>query len=295
MKGIHFLELLFFFFYAIACGGKNDKQNVDNYIDTTLTPKVAIADTFQKGQVIGYVFCKADPTQSYALYIPSKFNIESLPVVYFFDPHGDGALPLNKYKSLAEEYGFIFIGSNNSKNGNDLATAENTWNAMFEDSRNRLSIKANRVYVCGFSGGAKVATSIALNHNQIKGVIANGAGSPEITNAGNFNFSFTAVAGEGDLNMTDLVAITNNLDNSKTRHRIIFFDGIHEWAPESTMNAVIAGLQLDAMEQNLIPRNDTFVNNYITESKRRITDYLNRNNYLKAEIACKFSTSVLSG
>ena len=166
---------------------------------------------------------------------------------------------------------------------------------MFNDSRNRINININRVYVCGFSGGAKVATSIALNHNQIKGVIANGAGSPEITNAGNFNLSFTAIAGEGDLNMTDLVAITNSLDNSKTRHRIIFFNGIHEWAPEATMNDALVALQLDAMQQNLIPVDDTFINNYIVESKKRISDFLQENNYLKAEIECKFSVSVLSG
>ena len=76
---------------------------------------------------------------------------------------------------------------------------------------------------------------------------------PILTDAGNFNFSFTAIAGEGDMNMTDLVAITNGLDKTQTRHRIIFFDGIHEWAPENTMNIAFAGLQLDAMQQKLIP------------------------------------------
>ena len=88
--------------------------------------------------------------------------------------------PLNKYKSLADVYNFILIGSNNSKNGNDWPTAENIWNILFDDSQKRFKINTNRIYVCGFSGGAKVATYIALNHNEIKGVIANGAGLPDI-------------------------------------------------------------------------------------------------------------------
>src|SRR6266404_2597304 len=76
-------------------------------------------DLYEAGKVIDSVICKADPAQSYALYIPSKGNATALPVIYFFDPHGSGALPLNKYRSLAEAYGFILAGSNNSKNGND--------------------------------------------------------------------------------------------------------------------------------------------------------------------------------
>ena len=44
---------------------------------------------------------------------------------------------------------------------------------------------------CGFSGGAKVASYIALHDNNVKGVIAGGAGLPDETQAGNFNFSFT--------------------------------------------------------------------------------------------------------
>src|SRR6202000_2250489 len=116
------------------------------------------------GKVIASVTCKSDPTQSYAVYIPARGNKGALPVVYFFDPHGDGALPLNKYRSLAESYGFILVGSNNSKNGNDWNTTENSWRHVADDTKNRLKIDGSRVYTCGFSGGAKVASYIALQH-----------------------------------------------------------------------------------------------------------------------------------
>src|ERR1700735_1842902 len=77
------------------------------------------------GQVIDSVICKADPTQSYALYVPAKGQKEALPIIYFFDPHADGALPVKKYKALADAYGFILAGSNNSKNGNDWSVTVN--------------------------------------------------------------------------------------------------------------------------------------------------------------------------
>ena len=297
MKASQFAKLIILLFCTIACANKSHLRNAnDNGIkDAIIETGVIVADTFETGKVIPHVVCKADAGQSYALYIPAKGNQEPLPVIYFFDPHGDGSLPLNKYKDLADEYNFILIGSNNSKNGNDWTTTENIWLTLFGDSKKRLKINTNRIYTCGFSGGAKVAGYVALSHNEVKGVIANGAGLPDATPAGNFHFSFTAIAGEGDMNMTDLVAITNDLDKTQARHRIIFFNGIHEWAPENTMNIAFEGLQLDAMYEKLMPQNQDMINKIVAGSKKRIADYLNTKNYIKAEEECKLSINMLDG
>ena len=297
MKARQFIKLIIPLFCTIACANKSHEGNANNnnIKNTNLLAGAIIADTFEKGKVIPQVVCKADASQSYALYIPAKGNHELLPVIYFFDPHGDGSLPLIKYKALADEYNFILIGSNNSKNGNDWTTSENIWSTLFGDSQKRLKINTNRIYTCGFSGGAKVAGYIALNHNEVKGVIANGAGLPDATPAGNFRFSFTAIAGEGDMNMTDLIAITNDLDKTQTRHRIIFFNGIHEWAPENTMNIAFEGLQLDAMYKKVMSRNLDLINKIVAGSKKRIADYLNTKNYIKAEEECKLSINMLDG
>src|SRR5689334_7885723 len=101
---------------------------------------------FEVGKVIEKVTCLSDTTESYALYIPAKGNKTALPVVYFFDPHGSGSLPLHKYKASADSLGFIFIGSNTSKNGNDFQYSEDLWRIMSEDSRKRLNIDPQRIY-----------------------------------------------------------------------------------------------------------------------------------------------------
>ena len=297
MKASQFLKLCMLFFCSTACANRNHtdtaKENFD--IDTTIIEKTAVADSFLSGKTIPHVVCIADASQSYALYIPAKGNLGALPVIYFFDPHGNGSLPLGKYKSLADSYNFILIGSNNSKNGNDLSMAENIWNALINDTQKRIKIDKNRIYTCGFSGGAKVATYIALKYPFVKGVIANGAGLQEITNAGDFKFSFTAVAGEGDMNRSDLVTINNDLDKTQSRHRIIFFDGIHEWAPESIMNIAFAGFDFDAMKEKMVPVNNTFINQYIEESKKRISEFMNKNTLVRAEEECKLSSNMLEG
>ena len=293
MKATHFAFFLLFSLYSFACGN-NINSNNEN-IDSTLIVRNAISPAPQKGEILSKVVCQADPTKSYALYIPGEKDNQPLPVIYFFDPHGDGLLPVKKYKSLADSFHFILVGSNNSKNGNDFNEAENIFDAMKEDVVKRIAVDGDRIYLCGFSGGAKVATFLGLHFPGIKGIIANGAGLGDITTAGNFKFSYMAIAGNGDLNMTDMVSIDKILDKTSTMHRIIFFDGIHEWAPESTMDITFEGLQLDAMRDNLIPKDTSFINGFITQMRKVVEKEEKDNELIKAQQNCQLATAMLSG
>jgi hypothetical protein len=258
-----------------------------------------IDHTVQVGKVIDSVVCKADPTQSYSLYIPIRGDKQALPIIYFFDPHGDGALPLRKYRMLAEAYGFILAGSNNSKNGNDWPATENIWRHLYSDTQGRLAINKDRIYTCGFSGGAKVASYVAIDQTAegpvIKGVIANGAGLPDGVPASDLPFSFTAISGEGDMNMTNLVSISHDLDKTRTRNRLILFDGKHEWAPLATMDMAFAGWQFDAMRDRLIPKDDVLIHAYSAKSKDRVAAYSRSGRLKRAEEECRISINFLDG
>jgi pimeloyl-ACP methyl ester carboxylesterase len=248
-----------------------------------------------RAQLTDSVRCSTDPTQSYALYIPAKGNKEAMPVAYCFDPHGSGILPVRKYKALADAYGFILVGSNNSKNGNDWTTTETIWQNLTADTRSRLKIGSRRVYTIGFSGGAKVASYIAIQHPGIAGVIAGGAGLPDGVPAGDFPFSFTAIAGQGDMNLTELVAVSDALDKTRTPHRLILFDGKHEWAPVNTMGLAFAGLQFDAMREKVIPKDNLAISTYVAGSKKRLRAYQLTNQLIKAAQECSLSVSDLDG
>jgi hypothetical protein len=282
------------FLCIAAC---TDKQSIPNdtvnITDTSLPVATVVApDSFPLKKMIDSVTCKKDPTQSYALYIPSN---KPAAVIYFFDPHASGALPLKKYKALADAYNFVLIGSNNSKNGNNFQTAENSWSILFNDTKNRIELNNNRIYVCGFSGGAKVASYLALHHPEITAVIAGGAGLPDGVPASSYTFSFTAIAGKGDMNMTDLVALNNAFDKTQTRHRIILFDGKHEWAPPTIMNIGFAGLDLDAMRNKRIVINDSLINVFNSNSKKRIDASIAKGDQVQASNDCTLAINMLDG
>ena len=291
------LTLFFPFFCLIACGGKKPAQNSGNEIGkTALQDSPVIRDRFPVAKLIPGVICKDDATQSYALYIPDTKTAKPLPVVYFFDPHGQGKLPLDKYKSLADKYQFILVGSNNSKNGNDWPLTEKIWRSLFGDTKNRLPIDIHRVYACGFSGGAKVASYLALNYPEIRGVVAGGAGLPDGIAAADFGFSFTGIAGTGDLNMTDLVTLNSDFDKTRTRHRILFFNGKHEWSPVETMDQAFAGLRLDILREGEVhPGDGAFIKMVASEYKNRVAASLNAGNRIAAEQDCALAENLLYG
>lgn len=204
-------------------------------------------------------------------------------------------MPLIKYKALAEKFRFIFVGSNNSRNGQELQEDDQIWQKLWNDTRRRIPLDPSRVYVCGFSGGAKVASYLGLAHPEISGVIADGAGLSQLDAGANFGFSFTAITGLGDMNMTDLFSISLALDKTSTRHRLIIFDGPHQWAPVNSMEIALEGLEFDAVARKIIPEDSEMVEQFVHSETQRVEGFINQGNLVRAEEECQLSIQMLQG
>ncbi len=212
-----------------------------------------------KGVVIDTIHCADDPSQMYAIYLPSNYSTaKKWPVIFFFDPHGVGNLPLNLYKTLAEKYGFIIAGTYNSRNGMQMEASAKAAQAFMQDVSQRLSIDNSRLYTFGFSGGARVACSIALNGG-IAGVVACGGGFPQNQPQINQPFSLISFVGERDFNYIELKELDKQLDNSPLTHQLIVFHGKHQWPPLANIEQAFQWLDLCAMRDKTMPVNDSIV------------------------------------
>lgn len=88
-----------------------------------------------KGQVVAQVPCRTDPAQSYALYLPSNYGPEKpWPILYAFDPGARGSVPVEDFQGAAEEYGYIVVGPNNSRN----AALEAEYLGVFDQVTNAI-------------------------------------------------------------------------------------------------------------------------------------------------------------
>src|SRR5262252_5566370 len=214
----------------------------------------AQAQDLPVGKIIERVVCLKDAGQSYALYLPLNYATDRRwPVIYAFDPAARGMLPVERFKDAAEKYGYIIVGSNNSRNGSDRPLAE-IINAMFDDTQTRFSIDQNRVYTAGMSGGARVAGMVARSLAQslgggAAGVILCGAGFSEAKPPEKpLPFPVFGVAGVEDFNWIELRQLHKALDSIGSANRFVTFDGDHTWAPSDSFLTAVEWMELQAMK-----------------------------------------------
>src|SRR6478672_1003678 len=196
-----------------------------------LRPAVT-AQTPSPGMVHPSVTAVADPSSSYALYLPSAYSpVKRWPLLLVFDPFARGEVSVKLFHDAAERYGYIVVGSNNSRNFEDPSAAIRT---LWADVKERYAIDPRRVYTAGLSGGARVASSIALAcKNCIAGVVANGAGLPNgATTPGPEVADWFLVAGTTDFNYPELLHLKEALDTRNAASRFVIYDGSHGWMPK---------------------------------------------------------------
>jgi dienelactone hydrolase len=263
-KAISFSVSVFFFSSCSSNGNEETAMETQN-------PLSLKDSTLQKGVSIPKINCRKDSVINYALYLPKKYNLnENFPVIFLFDSHGSGLLPVEKYKALAEKYGYILAGSNNSKNGMNWEQNNAQIQVFINDVKERLNIDLKRIYACGFSGGARVASSVAIFDGGVAGVIGMGAGFPSLSEPIHNKFDYIAFAGNEDFNMNELIMLSSSLDKTPLRHQLIVFNGKHEWAPDSIAEDAFLWCEVNAMRDGLISKNDTLVKRFISKNESRI-------------------------
>lgn len=215
---------------------------------------------FPLGIVVRKVITLAKPDQSYALYLPASYSAaKRWPIVYAFDPGARGSLPVELMKDAAERYGYIVVGSNNSRNGSWSIEGEAA-QAMVQDTQDSFPIDPRRVYFAGFSGGARVAARIAQLCKCAAGVLLNGAGfQPEASPSHDTPFAVFAAVGTFDFNYPEMVRTDDELEKLSFAHFFRSFAGPHQWAPFGVLDEALAWFRLQAMKSGRESRDESFI------------------------------------
>ncbi len=201
-----------------------------------------------------------DPQQRFALYVPKSYTSEKAwPVIFCFDPLARGREPVERLQAAAEKYGYLVAGSLNSRNGPwdaNLAAIQ----AMVGEVDAHFHLDARRVYTAGLSGGARVATQLALS-GMAKGVIACSAGFPQSDEGipSQVPFVFFGTAGTEDFNCAELRRLDWALDDRHATHRVVVFEGSHEWASAELLTQAVEWLELQAMRAGTKARDEAFI------------------------------------
>ncbi len=222
-----FAILLLFLF---SCSGGTESASTDTVASADTTIGAPKAGSFSG------LSTRQDPANTYTLYLPNSYDPEKLyPVVVFFDAHGNGRLPMEKYKALADKWNFIFAGSNSSRNGMPSNETMRIGNTLIDDLQQTLPVDPKKILLCGFSGGARVAAMIGTMREDVKGIICNSA-APQATGGK----AIIGLAGLGDMNYLEMKKFDDAQPEKDRTFELLVFDGKHEWAPADVMeNAML--------------------------------------------------------
>jgi predicted esterase len=226
------------------------------------------AQELPRGAIVDDVRCAADPTQSYALYLPSSYTPgRPWNLLMGFHPAARGRVIVEKYRAAAEAYGYVVAASNNSRNGAWDVSARAVV-AMAADVTGRFTIDPARIYLTGMSGGARVAMQVALRKNAIAGVIASSAGYPDARPRGSVPFAVFGTAGTDDFNYSEMRQLDRAL---KTSHRLVIFEGGHTMPPDAVAMEAIEWMELQAMASGLRPRDEALIGRLFEKREQAVT------------------------
>ena len=213
-----------------------------------------------KGVVIPEVPENADPSQTFALYLPADYTTKKQwPVIYAFDWAARGKVPAELYAPAAQKRGYIVIASNNSRNGSAKESLDAAL-ALWNDTRFRFSIDPQQVYATGFSGASRSAFVFADQCMCVRGVIAVGAGLPPLKGQLlSLPFVVFMTLGYNDFNYPELVELQQTLDSLHLPNRLRRFDGDHQWPPPEIAAEAVDWMQLEAIRQNRRPKDEAFI------------------------------------
>jgi predicted esterase len=198
---------------------------------------------------------------SFAYYIPRSFEgKEKYPVIIFLDPHGNGNYPVEKYKSLADNFQFILVGSNDSKNGMDFEQSMKIAGDLLHEATSVLPGIAGRISLAGFSGGAKAAL---VSGNSVPGfstAIYCGAALPP--GSIEVKIPMLAFAGSHDMNYTEVINFNSSLDQSKIPHTLVEWVGKHEWPDSISFTHAFYWSSFNTMRNKNTKRNEKLISDF---------------------------------
>jgi dienelactone hydrolase len=226
------------------------------------------------GKIIESVLCEGDPAESYALYLPSIYTTAMRwPIIYAFDPEADGKTPVELYKDIAEKYGFVIAGSNNSRNFSNNESSK-SMSAMWRDTHSRLALDEHRIYTTGFSGGARMAGAMAMSCKpcQIAGVIAHGAGYPSLHKPGGDGMLYFFAVGDRDFNWPEVIAIRREREEQGARYRVRVYPGRHQWAPAEIMEDAMEWMTLSSMRLGTATPDAAFIDRFFQQTQGEAHD-----------------------
>lgn len=238
-----------------------------------------------QGHFTDHVAVSNSEGENYALYVPDTYNEDVLsPILFVFAPDGNGKRGVEPFKKEADDRGMIVLSSNNIRNGSydiNLGYAQRLFDHLFS----QYAIDANQIFLAGFSGGSRLASTIASLSGNIAGVIACGAGFSgliEPISKSYEGFIWLGIVGDQDFNYREMLHTSRLLKKYKYSYSLQLFSGNHRWPPTEEIAAAFRFMDLQLHKKGKIILLPERIEDHYKADLDRLSHFKETNDLLKA-------------
>jgi hypothetical protein len=220
----------------------------------------------EKGMITDSVFCIANSSESYSLFLPDNYEESKYwPVLLILDPGAMGRTAIEEFIVAGRKYGYILACSNTVRNG-DISIMLNKTDIMYRDVIKRFKIDERRIFTAGFSGGSRMALAYSIINKKVSGVIGCGAAIPGnnvLQRPQISHLIYFGIVGNKDMNYLEMNDFSQSLTNAGVLSYFKIFNGGHEWPSPQDLEFAVGWLELQMMKKGVIEKTENFLNDFI--------------------------------
>ncbi len=239
----------------------------------------------KKGEVVDNLPLNDSISETFALYIPEKYEDDRRwPVILIFDPDGEGAEAVRRFKNIADEQKYLIAGLNYEIKNDSLQEHLPYAGSLINKVMRSFRVNPGLIYAAGMGDGAELATAIPLIYKNIRGVLAVGSAwvNPQFIKQ-HPAFMYSILAGDEDSNYFQLKNFIDYFDKANYPNEIISYAGRNkEWPNNYVLSDAVTGFTLRDIKDKLREQDREFIaflfNNELENAKR----FERRRNYFGA-------------
>jgi predicted esterase len=203
---------------------------------------------------------------TYSAYLPSTYTPDHpWPLLICFDPLRRAAVPIELFREAAERHGFIVVSSGAYDSADSVGQSIEGVAALWNDVISRYPIDLDRIVAAGFSGGGRMCWLLEQMTQgvDLAGIIEVGAGLPrrDVLDGWDPGLAYYGLVGQTDFNFYEMRWLDKELAHRKILHRVVTFEGGHEWPSPSFCSEALDWMQIVAMQRGRAPADSQLIEN----------------------------------
>lgn len=241
--------------------------------------------TLKKGTIVDSLKINDTLPESFALYLPKKFETaRKWPVVFVFDTKGKAKQVLLMYAQAAEKQGYVLAASNSVYDS--LPMSENILRSsrMMNTVLTLLPIDSKRIYTSGLSEGAKFASVLPVVIKNIEGVLSIGASlaNTDVLSLKN-PFHYIGIVSADDYHLMDMKMNENVLNGLRFPNELFVYEEGVAPLPLVYIDKALEVFKLNAMAKGMEEKSPLFIAASFKESIALIHTLIEKNKLLLAD------------